>query len=98
MNLASPAFLSNGDIVPRFAGIPGVTYTIEGTDSMPPNANWQKVSNVAAPASKEGCGVGVCEVRKPAGTGEFGSFGRSARHIETPTRVVNDATHLSPSL
>jgi hypothetical protein len=53
----------DGLFVVRFAGVPGLTYTIEYTDGLAP-ANWRKHSNVTAPAEGGSLGAGVFEVRQ----------------------------------
>jgi hypothetical protein len=61
-NPITPQFLDGGDFVVRFAGSPGITYTIEYTEDVWP-ANWQKAANITAPSTDEGLGVGVFEFR-----------------------------------
>jgi len=57
--------LDGGAIVARFDGSPGVTYTIEYTENLLP-ANWQKLTDLAAPSANQGLGVGVFELRDNA--------------------------------
>lgn len=56
--------VTNGDFVVRFLGTPGTTYTIERTAPLVP-INWQKLTNLLAPPTDLGYGVGVFEVRDP---------------------------------
>jgi hypothetical protein len=60
--------ISGGDFVVRFAGTPGFTYTIQGTESLT-TPNWQKVINLTAPTMDQGYGLGVFEFTIPVGTG-----------------------------
>jgi Rax2 C-terminal beta propeller domain len=61
--LASPPFLDGGDFVVRYAGTPTSTYTIQFTESLSP-VNWQTVTNLTAPLTNAGLGVGVFEFRE----------------------------------
>jgi hypothetical protein len=61
-NAVPPPFVQNGDFVARFDGTPGITYTIESSDGLVP-ANWQKATNMTAPITDLGLGVGVFEFR-----------------------------------
>jgi len=54
--------ISSNQFVARFSGTLGATYTIEYTPSLSP-ANWQKLTNQTAPATDQGLGVGVFELR-----------------------------------
>jgi uncharacterized delta-60 repeat protein len=54
----------NANIVTRFDGLPGLTYTIEASDSLFPG-NWQKLNNVTAPTTDAGYGIGVFELQDP---------------------------------
>jgi hypothetical protein len=56
------------NFVVRFAGIPGFTYTIEGTDILTP-PNWQKQINLTAPTTNEGNGIGIFEFSTPVSSG-----------------------------
>jgi hypothetical protein len=62
----------NGSFVVRFAGFPGETYTVECTDSLPPNSSWAKLgsANYKAPESGDShpYGIGVFEVTDPLGS------------------------------
>jgi autotransporter-associated beta strand protein len=52
--------VSNGLFIVRFAGVPGSTYTVEATDQLSPSA-WSKQTNLTAPTTDQGLGVGVFE-------------------------------------
>ena len=52
-----------GDFEVRFAGTPGITYTIEYTDSLSP-PDWQKATNLTASITDVGFGVGGFEFRE----------------------------------
>jgi uncharacterized delta-60 repeat protein len=54
----------NANIVTRFVGLPGLTYTIESSDSLFPG-NWQKLTNETAPATDAGYGIGVFQLQDP---------------------------------
>lgn len=54
----------DGDIVTRFVGLPGLTYTIESSDSLLPGS-WQKLTNLTAPTIDAGYGIGVFELQDP---------------------------------
>ena len=64
--------LSGGDFVARFLGTTGATYTIERTPILSP-ASWLKLTNLFAPPTNAGFGVGVFELRDPinASTNRF---------------------------
>ena len=61
----------NGSFAIRFAGYPGQVYTVECTDSLPPNSSWAKLgtANYKAPGSGDShpYGIGVFEVTDPLG-------------------------------
>jgi hypothetical protein len=61
--LASAPFLDGGDFVARFAGTPTITYAIQFTASLA-HVNWQTVTNLTAPLTNGGLGVGVLEFRE----------------------------------
>ena len=65
LNIVSGPTVDNGDFVVRFAGIPGLTYTIEATSDLA--SPWIKVANLVAPTSDQGAGIGVFEFREPMG-------------------------------
>jgi hypothetical protein len=46
----------------EFAGIPGLTYTIESTSNL--SGPWSKVTNFTAPLTNQGPGEGVLGVRQ----------------------------------
>jgi hypothetical protein len=50
----------------EFAGIPGLTYTIESSSSL--NGPWSKVTNLTAPLTNQGAGEGVFQLQVPAAT------------------------------
>ena len=57
-------FVSNGQFVVGLAGVPGLTYTIESTDSLAP-ANWRKAASATAPVTPGAYGVGVLQFSEP---------------------------------
>ena len=59
--------VSNGQFVVRFSGSPGFTYTVEATDDLgtPP---WSKKTNLTAPTTDQGFGVGVFQFSESIGT------------------------------
>ena len=64
-----PAIVGNS-LVFHFAGIPGLTYTIEAAASL--SGPWAKVTNLTAPATDQGLGVGVFAFQIPlAGASQF---------------------------
>jgi hypothetical protein len=71
--LVSPAnplpnpFLADGAFVSYFDGTPGFAYTIEYTDSLELH-NWHKATNLTAPPTDQGFGVGVFEFRDGSAT------------------------------
>lgn len=64
MNIVAGPLVDNGQFVVRFAGIPGLTYTIETSTTL--NAGWTKATNLTAPETDTGLGIGVFEFREPA--------------------------------
>ena len=60
------------DFVVRFAGVPGETYTVEYSDSLPPSGTWTKLgsANLKAPGPTDAhpYGIGVFQVTDPLGT------------------------------
>lgn len=66
LNIISGPTIDGSDFVVRFAGIPGLTYTIEAAPD--PTGPWSKVANVAAPTTNQGLGIGIFEFREPIGT------------------------------
>jgi hypothetical protein len=62
LNVVYGPQISAGEVVIRFAGVPGYTYTIEYTDRLSP-ANWQKRANATAPSTPGSFGIGVFEFR-----------------------------------
>lgn len=65
LNVVNGPVISDGNFVVRFAGVPGFSYTIEATDAL--GGQWTKVSNVTAPTTDTGFGVGVGYDRARAG-------------------------------
>ena len=61
---AAPA-VTNGNCVVRMTGQPGVTYTVEAATAV--TGSWQKQTNVTAPVSDQGHGIGVVELSDPVG-------------------------------
>jgi hypothetical protein len=66
MNLVFGPVIDNGDFVVHFAGIPGLTYTIESAADL--DGPWSKAANIIVPITDTGLGVGVFEFREPIGT------------------------------
>ena len=58
---------TGGNLVVRFAGIPGTAYTVETNGVVGPG--WQKDRNITAPLTDEGNGIGVFELNEPIGAG-----------------------------
>jgi uncharacterized repeat protein (TIGR01451 family) len=54
--------VDHGDFVVRFAGVPGLTYTIEAASNL--TGSWVKVISLTAPTTDTGFGVGVFEFRE----------------------------------
>ncbi len=71
--IAGPTVLA-GQFVVRFAGIPGLTYTIETATSLA--GPWTKVANLTAPETDAGLGVGIFEFSEPV-------VGEGARYYRT---------------
>ncbi len=63
--LFSPQFIG-GKLGFQFAGIPGLTYTIESASNL--NGPWSKVINFTAPLTDQGLGEGVFQFQAPAAT------------------------------
>lgn len=74
LNMVYGPTVANGEFVVRFAGIPGLTYTIEATPSF--QVPWTKVANVTAPTTDTGLGIGVFEFREPV-AGETSRYYRT---------------------
>lgn len=47
-NIVVPASYAGGKFSVTFAGIPGVTYTVEYATTLPPTSDWNKLKNVTA--------------------------------------------------
>jgi hypothetical protein len=65
-NIVHGPAIEGSDFVVRFAGIPGVTYTIESTDHLE-SPVWLKQTNLTAPLSTQGYGAGIFEFREGKG-------------------------------
>jgi hypothetical protein len=74
MNIIAGPTVVAGQFVVRFAGIPGLTYTIETATSLA--GPWTKVANLTAPETDAGLGVGIFEFREPV-------VGEGARYYRT---------------
>jgi hypothetical protein len=61
---ATPA-VTNGNCVIRMTGQPSVTYTVEAATAV--TGPWQEQTNVTAPVSDQGHGIGVVELSDPIG-------------------------------
>jgi hypothetical protein len=61
LKVISGPMVENGDFVVRFAGVPGLTYTVEAASSV--TGPWVKIANPTAPNTDQGFGVGGFEVR-----------------------------------
>jgi autotransporter-associated beta strand protein len=59
--------ISNGNFRVRFAGLPGQNYVVNSTVSLAP-PNWQATTNLTAPTTDQGLGVGVFEFVAPINT------------------------------
>lgn len=57
-DVVRPQLLDGSDFAVRFGGSPGITYTIESTESLSP-PNWQKAANMTATGTDQGLGVRV---------------------------------------
>ena len=66
LNIISGPVMAGGNFVVGFAGIPGLTYTVEATSDL--GGPWTKVANLTAPTTDQGLGVGGFEFTEPAGT------------------------------
>ncbi len=64
LNVVFGPMIQDGDFVVRFAGIPGRTYTIQWSAD---GSVWAKKSNLTAPTTNTGFGVGVFEFRETTG-------------------------------
>jgi hypothetical protein len=69
LNLVSPPRVVGGRFEASFAGIPGVTYTIEWKDRL--TDPWQRLTNATAPAS--GSEIGIIQISQPTGGAEITS-------------------------
>jgi hypothetical protein len=66
LNIVFGPTIDGTDFVVGFAGIPGLTYTIESGPTT--TGPWTKVTNLTAPTTDNGLGVGVFQFRDPMGT------------------------------
>lgn len=65
--------VTNGEILVRYAGVPGLTYTIETSERLETGA-WRKLFNITAPQDGGALGAGVFEVRDLVKTTSSGFF------------------------
>jgi hypothetical protein len=63
LNIISGPAMVGGNFVVSFAGIPGLTYTIEAASDL--SGPWTKVANMTAPTTDQGLGVGVFQFTEP---------------------------------
>jgi hypothetical protein len=59
LKVVSGPLINNGSFVTGFAGVPGLTYTIEGASNL--TGPWTKITNLTAPQTDQGLGVGGFE-------------------------------------
>jgi hypothetical protein len=64
LNVVYGPVITNGQFQVRFAGVPGLTYTIEHSDALSP-VDWRKSVNLTAPTNDPGFGVGIFEFSEP---------------------------------
>ncbi len=65
VNCVFGPIIDSGNLLVRFAGMPGATYTIEYTDTVAP-VNWLKATNLTAPATAGSYGRGVFQFSQSA--------------------------------
>jgi len=63
LNVVYGPVVNEGQFVVRFAGVPGCAYTLESSTDL---TSWVKVTNLVAPSTDQGWGVGVCQYSGPA--------------------------------
>jgi hypothetical protein len=68
LNITHGPVVEDGQFIVRFAGIPGLSYTIEAASGV--DGPWTKVTNITAPITDTGFGIGVFEFREPVGAFE----------------------------
>lgn len=68
LNITHGPVVESDEFVVRFAGVPGLTYTIEAASNL--DGPWTKAGNFIAPTTDTGFGVGVFEFREPVGAFE----------------------------
>ena len=68
LNITFGPVVQGSEFVVRFAGIPGLTYTIEAASGL--GGPWIKVANITAPTTNTGFGIGAFEFREPIGAFE----------------------------
>jgi len=66
LNIVSGPTIDGSDFRVRFAGIPGLTYTIEAAPSLA--GPWIKACDVLCPETNQGWGIGIFEFSEPIGT------------------------------
>lgn len=70
--MGAPA-LAGANLVARYAGLPGQTYSVQFTDDLIA-ANWQTLTNLIAPSTDEGLGIGVFQFILPIGAATSGFY------------------------
>jgi Concanavalin A-like lectin/glucanases superfamily/Bacterial Ig domain/FG-GAP-like repeat/Regulator of chromosome condensation (RCC1) repeat/Immunoglobulin domain/IPT/TIG domain len=63
LNIVFGPVIIGGNFIVSFAGIPGLTYTIEASSNLA--GPWTKVANIAAPTTDQGSGIGVFSFTEP---------------------------------
>ena len=63
LNIVFGPMVGGGNFIVRFAGIPGLTYTVEWANTL--SGPWTKAANITAPTGEQGFGVGVFEFHEP---------------------------------
>jgi choice-of-anchor C domain-containing protein len=63
LNIVFGPVMIGGNFIVSFAGVPGLTYTIEAASSL--SGPWTKVANVNAPVTDQGEGIGVFSFSEP---------------------------------
>jgi hypothetical protein len=64
LNIVFGPVVDSGNFVVRFAGVPGLTYTVEAASAI--TGPWTKTANLVAPSTDQGYGVGVFQFTEPA--------------------------------
>jgi hypothetical protein len=63
LNIVFGPVIIGSNFIVSFAGIPGLTYTIEGSSNVV--GPWTKVANLTAPTTDQGSGIGVFTFTEP---------------------------------